>query len=461
MHSDALTLRTQRGRRILVPIMLASMQNPLNSSLILTALVPIGNEFHAGPLQTGWLIAGLYLSSAVAQTPVGKFVDLLGARRTLVVGLVIVVLAACMGAFAPSLGWLIAARVLLGLGTSAGFPAAMAILRRVVGEGQAIPTGALSLLTIAGQVSTSVGPALSGLIVVLFGWRSTLSINIPMGIATLVMVLLWLPDDDKRPSDGLRGVLAQIDVPGIALFALSLTALMLGTDRVVPRALTLAAGVLFGIGFFARELTCERPFLDLRLIARSPGLGRTIVRQAVVMLVIYSVFYGTAEWLEDAHHASPQVVGLLMVPISIVAIWTAGTWARSRSPRFGLVAGSIGGGCACAILLFQHSTGPLLWVGVALGLSGLTNGFNAVANQSALYAQAPPGHIGVASGLFRSVQYVGAMLSAMLMGLAFGAHADDRGFHTTMIVAVVICAGLAVAAMVDRTIPERGAPTMR
>jgi MFS family permease len=203
MHSDAFSLRTVRGRRVMVPIMLATMLNPLNSSLILTALVPIGNEFHAGPLQTGWLIAGLYLSSAVAQTPLGKCVDVLGARRTLLAGLAVAAVAAAMGALAPSLGWLIAARILLGFGTSAGFPAAMALLRRL-GEDAAIPTGALSLVTIATQISTSVGPALSGVMVVLFGWRSTLAVNVPISLAALVMVLLWLPKDQLLKTSSYR-----------------------------------------------------------------------------------------------------------------------------------------------------------------------------------------------------------------------------------------------------------------
>jgi MFS family permease len=150
-----------------------------------------------------------------------------------------------------------------------------------------------------------------------------------------------------------------------------------------------------------------------------------------------------------------------MVPIALIAMWTAATWARRTSPRFGLVAGSLGGAAACALLYAQHAGGALVWVGVALGVSGLINGFNGVANQAALYAQAPAGHIGVASGLFRTVQYVGAMLSAMLMGVAFGARADDAGFHTIMLVSTAICVGLAVTALVDRTIPERGATAQR
>lgn len=439
----------------MVPIMLATMLNPLNSSLILTALVPIGNEFHAGPLQTGWLIAGLYLSSAVAQTPLGKCVDVLGARRTLLAGLAVAAIAAAMGALAPSLSWLVAARILLGFGTSAGFPAAMALLRRL-GEGAAIPTGALSLVTIATQISTSVGPALSGMMVVLFGWRSTLAVNVPISLTALIMVLLWLPKDDTLPSGGWRGIVAQIDVPGILLFAATLTAVMLSSDTFVPRSITLTAAALLLAGFIARELACARPFLDLRLIARARGLDRTIARQAFSMITIYSLFYGVAEWLEETHHASPQVVGFIMVPIALVALLTAATWARSTSPRTGLVIGSLGGGVACAALLLQNGSTGLLWVAAALGISGLMNGFNGVANQSALYAQAPPGHVGVASGLFRSMQYVGAMLSAIIMGLAFGAHADDAGFHRIMIIGGAVAFVLAGTAMFDRTIPARG-----
>ncbi len=236
---------------------------------------------------------------------------------------------------------------------------------------------------------------------------------------------------------------------------------MVASEAFVPRAITLGAAVVLGGAFVTRELTCERPFLDLRLIARAHGLDRTIARQALSMVTIYSLFYGVAEWLEDTRGASPQVVGIVMVPIALVALVTAATLARWTSPRIGLVIGSLGGGVACLLLLLLQRDVSLLWIAAALGVSGLMNGFNAVANQSALYAQAPAGHIGVASGLFRSMQYVGAMLSSIVMGLAFGARADDAGFHRMMIIGGAVAFVLAGAALFDRTIPARGSRPAR
>lgn len=450
-----LSLRTAAGRRIMVPIMLATMLNPLNSSLILTALVPIGSEFHAGPLQTGWLIGGLYLSSAVSQTPLGKVVDLLGARRVLIAGLLVAVAASSIGAFASSLDALVAARVLLGVGTSAAFPASMALLRRLT-EGQPIPTGAISLITIAVQISTAVGPALSGALVVLFGWRSTQLVNVPIGVAALLMVVWWMPDDRRRPVGGWRGVVARIDVPGIVLFALALTALMLLSNVALPRPLVATLALVFGAAFVVQELACAQPFLDLRLIARTRGFDRTIARQACVMIVIYSLFYGVAEWLEDARRVSPSTVGVVMIPVALVAMGTAATWARWIAPRTALVIGSFSGAAGCAMLLLQPAHGLLLWVATALAVSGVMNGFNGVANQTALYTQAPAGHVGVASGFFRSMQYVGAMLSAILMGFVFGDRADDVGFSRMMTIGVAVGLVLALAALFDRTIPGRG-----
>ena len=145
----------------------------------------------------------------------GKLVDALGARRVLLAGLTISLCAASLGAFAPSLAWLIAARVLLGVGNSAGFPSAMSILRRVNGEGAPVPTNAISTLTVAAQVSVSAGPALSGLIVVLFCWRAIFSLNLP--ICDHRSARAPVAAARRPPTRGsLRTLFAELDLPGSA-----------------------------------------------------------------------------------------------------------------------------------------------------------------------------------------------------------------------------------------------------
>src|ERR1700690_2168876 len=115
------------GPTFVIPLALGSMLNPINSTMISTALVPIAGDFHTSVAQTGWLIAGLYLTSAIAQPTMGRLADLCGPRRIYLMSLCLVALAGLVGALAPSLGMLIAVRVLLGIGTSRAYPSAMRI----------------------------------------------------------------------------------------------------------------------------------------------------------------------------------------------------------------------------------------------------------------------------------------------------------------------------------------------
>lgn len=116
-------------RRLIAPMMLGSILNPINSSMLAVALIPIGAAFGAGPADTAWLVTGLYLATAVGQPVMGRLVDRYGPRPLYLIGTALVGVAGLLGALAPSLGVLIASRVLLGFGTSAAYPASMSLIR--------------------------------------------------------------------------------------------------------------------------------------------------------------------------------------------------------------------------------------------------------------------------------------------------------------------------------------------
>src|SRR5437879_4910240 len=132
-------------RRLLAPMMLGAILNPVNSSIIAVSLVPIGAAFGAPPSQTAWLISALYLATAIGQPVVGRLIDLYGPRRLFLIGTCLTGTAGIVGALAPSLGVLIAARVLLGFGTCAGYPAAMFLIRSEARRtGRTSPAGVLT-----------------------------------------------------------------------------------------------------------------------------------------------------------------------------------------------------------------------------------------------------------------------------------------------------------------------------
>jgi MFS family permease len=197
------------GFRFVAPLALGPTLNPINSTMISTALVPIAGDFHASVAQTGWLVAGLYLTSAIAQPTMGRLADLFGPRRIYLISLGLVALAGLAGALAPSLGMLIAVRVLLGIGTSGAYPSAMRIFRTQGDRlGVAPPRVAMGVLSFAGVATTAIGPVLGGLLTGLFGWHSIFTVNLPLSLLAMGLAVLWTPKDQPRTASFAPGRLA-------------------------------------------------------------------------------------------------------------------------------------------------------------------------------------------------------------------------------------------------------------
>ena len=116
--------------RFVTPMFLGSSLNPVNSSLIATALVPIAAAMHISVGRTAVLVSSLYLASSIAQPAAGKLSEEFGPRRVFLSGILVVLAGGLVGGFAQDLTSLIVARVLIGVGTSAGYPSAMLLIRR-------------------------------------------------------------------------------------------------------------------------------------------------------------------------------------------------------------------------------------------------------------------------------------------------------------------------------------------
>ncbi|GAB2463781.1 MFS transporter [Xylanimonas ulmi] len=463
-------------RRLVAPMVLGSVLNPLNTSLLSVALIPIGVAFGAPPSQTAWLVSALYLACAVGQPVTGRLVDAYGPRRLYLIGAAMVGVGGLLGAFAPHLGVLVAARVLIGLGTCAGYPASMSLIKRESARtGLSSPASLLAALSFANQVIAVIGPSLGGLLVDLGGWRAVFTVNVPFAAACLALGALYLPREPRAASgpaaghtptgatppgltpsgltpSGLPAPAAtprrHWDLAGIGLFSAALVALMLFLMAPsVARAWLLVVAAAAGAGFALRELRAPDPFLDVRVLGQNRPLLITYARQLLTGVVMYSVIYGLPQWLEHGRGLTPSQTGLILLPMFATAMVGTAVTRKQRGVLGRLLVGSALQLIACVALLAVHGSTPVVVLCVIMAVFGLPQALNGLANQNALYDQATPAQIGAASGLFRTFMYLGALTSSAATASAYRDAADTAGLHTLAVFAAV-CAALLLATVV-------------
>jgi predicted MFS family arabinose efflux permease len=422
-------------------------------------LVGIGLDLHAGPGATATLISVLYLCSAVAQPTMGKLSTIFGPRRVFLAGAGILVLAGAIGALAPGFGWLLVSRALIGVGTSAAFPTAMALARRRADDsGIGVPTRFLGNLSIAAQVTAAVGLPLGGILTGAFGWRALFFVNIPLGLLSIGLTLFGVARDGRIENRGLLGLLGRIDLPGIALFAGSVISLLLFLGELArPNWWLLGIALALGVALVLWERVSASPLIDVRMLARNRPLQRTYLRQLIVSLASYSVLYGVSQWMELGRGLSAEQVGLILLPLTVVSIVLARVISVRGWVRVPLIlAGAVLMGAAALEQLVNRGTSIPSLVALTVAL-GLTNGFAGFANQATLYSNAPADEIAVASGLSRTALYVGAIYSASLIGIVFGARPSDAGLHTLSWAQLGLGVALLLLSVFDRRIPYRAA----
>jgi MFS family permease len=431
--------------RIAGSVALGTLLNPLNSSMIAVALVAIQGEFRVGFTASSWLISGFYLAASVGQPLMGRLADRLGPRRVFCTGLVVVGVTGVLALFSPGFGWLVAARVLQAVGSSAAFPAGLVIIRRLAGGKP--PAGTLGTLSAANSASAAFGPVLGGLLVALTGWRGIFAVNIPVTVIGLVVALRWLPRDPPRTG---RLDLRDLDLPGVGFFAVTITAL-LGLLLSPANRWLLAFVVPVAAALLVWwEWPTRNPFLDVRGLARDRRLLGVLGQQTAVQAVFYMIFFGLPQWLEHVRLYPPFTTGLLMLPVAalgVVLTPVAARVIRGWGATASLLIGAVGliVGADLLLLVVNNNTSATSVVAVTAAL-GLPVAFNNIGLQAGLYAAAPAGQAGTAAGLFQTGRYVGAILSTALLGVLFNGVPSSDGLRRVALVVGVAAILLAAVA---------------
>lgn len=430
----------------------------LDATAVNVALPAIGRDLHAGITGLQWVVDGFVLALGSLAMSAGAAGDRLGRRRVFRRGLVAFTVASLACSLAPSLGWLIGARVTQGIGASMLMPVTLAIIAATFTEVRE-RARAIGLWAATAGLAAAAGPLLGGVLASTVGWRAIFWINLPVGLAGLVLTTLFVPESRAavpRPAD-LPGQ------AGIIVFVATLTYALIqapGQGWNSPRTLALfaAAGCALA-AFTATELHSAAPLIDVRLLAR-PALAAAVAAAVLAYLALMGFLFLNALYLQQARGLSPVRAGLAIVPFPAALAVTsplAGRLLARREPQLLIGAGgaAIGAGLLGLAAAGTTTAYPLLFA-VYLLLGAGWGLINTPVTSLAVSAM-PAAQAGVASALAGSARQVGTVLGVALLGsLAstslrrepVGASAASRAAALTGAVHIGYLAGALAASLI-------------
>lgn len=430
--------------RFMMPLILGTMMNPLNSTMLATALLTLCNSFKVSVGQGAILITSLYVTSTIAQPLMGRLADIFNAKRINLLGFILVLVAAIIGAVAPAFGWLILSRIILGLGTSAAYPSAMALInKKYADEKKPVPGRVLGLIGISAQISMVLGPVLGGLLTQWFSWQGIFLVNIPWVLISLYLSRV-IPDTKPKEDTKLnfRDLFTKLDVWGILIFSGFLLSLLLALlQKNFSWLLVIPAAVLFVV-LILWERRQQSPFIDVRLLAGKPALLLVYIRAMATSYILYQMLYAMPQWLEGVKRISPAQTGLMMLPESAMAFATGLLISKGnnlfRQNLLGVAIMIVA--CIGWFMLTGQST--IIFILLVTLVMGVAEGTNLIANQALMNAEAPMAQKGVSAGLYRTFAYLGAITSSTQIKMLFHNGVTDHSFHIIGITVLMSCGAL-------------------
>jgi MFS family permease len=440
--------------RFVGPLAVGATLNPINSTMISVALVPIAATYGVSAAAAAWLIASLYLSSAVAQPTMGKLAGIFGPRKIYLISLTIVAIAGLGGALAPTFAMVVASRALLGIGTSGSYPAALMILRlQAERHDRPIPRLAMAVLSMTALSVAAMGPLLGGVLTSAFGWHSVFTANIFVALFTMALILCWVPHDKALLTEP-TGSVNDVDFIGIAIFAVMLLSIMLFLmDLTHPMWTAIPIAIGAGAILFRHSMRHEQPFIPIRMLIRNHPLVKSYIRIGLSVMTPYCILFGFPQWLVGAAGVDEAKAGFITLPMSTIAIVSALSAAKFRHLKYVFVFACLSSVIGCVLFLLIDSSTPLWLVAMAALFFGPALGSVSTATQAVIYLQTETGEMGTALGLQRTAQYIGATMSASLIGLSFGQQISDHGIHMLALISGGATLLLLGWIIIDKTIP--------
>jgi EmrB/QacA subfamily drug resistance transporter len=398
----------------------------INVTLVIVALPDIQADLGGDRSETAWIVDAYTLVGASLLLSAGSIADRFGRKRVLVAGYVILAGAAALCAVAPTIGWLLAFRVLMGIGGTVLTPTSMAIVANLYPDTRE-RARAIGLWGVSAGVGTGLGPIIGGAITDGAGWRAVFAANAIAGAIAVVIVIRSVPRSRSpvpRPMDLPGQVLAVAFLATLTYALIEAPSVGWGSAQTVG---LFAAAALFAVAFLVLERRTAHPLVDLHTFDDRQFTGSIVITVAI-FFVFAAFIYENAIYLQDVRGFSALEAGLLTLPVALPSLIggpLAGRLVGIQGPRAVLCGGvavmavgmtllaALPGDVDITILVLCE-----LVLGIGYGVINAPISVIAVAGM-------PPERAGVAAAVASSARNVGLVIGIAVVGSAVTSSLPD------------------------------------
>jgi len=431
----------------------------LDNLVVTTALPSIRDHLHASLEGLQWTVNAYTLTFAVLLLTGATLGERYGRRRLFTGGLGLFTAGSAAAALAPSIGWLVAARAVQGVGAAILIPLTLTLLSAAVPpQRRGLALGAWGAI---GGLAVAIGPLVGGAVVEGASWQWIFWLNVPIGVALLPIARAKLAES--------HGPATRLDLPGLTLASLGLLGIVLGVARGNDHGWTSATvlppiviGALLVAAFVAWELRAPEPMLPLHLF-RSRGFTMTNTASLLMYFGMFGSIFLLAQFLQVVQHYSPLEAGLRMLPWTAMPVLVA--------PVAGALSDRIGGRPLLAVGLALQAIG-LGWLAMIVSPDvaymdqvpafivcgiGMSLFFAPVAN--VVLGSVRRDQEGIASGANNAIRELGGVFGIAVLGAVFsarGGYASGSVFVSGLAPAVwvgsaAVAAAVAAALLLPRS----------
>jgi MFS transporter, DHA2 family, methylenomycin A resistance protein len=413
-----------RHPRVLVAVCIGYFMAVLDSNVVNVALPDMARGLGTGIAGMQWVVDGYALLFASLLLTAGALGDRLGNKGTFVAGLALFTLASGLCGIAPNLGTLIAFRALQGVGAAVQVPASLALLRHAYHD-PAERAQAIGIWAAATGLAVAAGPVVGGILTHAWTWRSVFLVNLPVGVAGIVLTLRHVPAVPPQ-QDGALDLKAQL-LGILALGALTFGLIQGGVWGWGSAAVIIAllVAVVAGVLFYLGERRADHPMLPPALF-RDATFSTANAVGAILSFGFYGELFLMSLFFQQVQHRSPLAAGLALLPqTAVISLmnFVSGQITARRGPRLPMVLGLGVAGVGLGLLsLVQARTplgaivGPMLAMGIgaSLAMPAMTH---------AAIDHTPKERAGIGSAVLNASRQVGGVVGIALLGALISSHA--------------------------------------